>query len=74
MTKYNSKFFEWLNSTDKLNLWEALLDTIEDFSDLSQNIRANDEISKIKKEYQKFNIREERKKKLNKINEREVSK
>lgn len=47
----DSRFFEWLRSINKLDLWEALLDTVEDFSDIAHNLRAWKEIHIIEEQW-----------------------
>ena len=53
-------YFEWLKSNSKLNLYEALLDTIEDFRDMELNIKAQKEIEQLKERYKLEKMEENR--------------
>ena len=48
---YDINFFEWLRKNNKLDLYEAMLDTIEDFRDMELNLNAQNELGKLKKQY-----------------------
>ena len=48
---YSNDFFEWLRGNDKLNRYEAMLDTIEDFRDIELNLKAQKELEQLKEQY-----------------------
>lgn len=48
---YDVDFFEWLLENNKLDLYEAMLDTIEDFRDMKLNLKAQKEIELLKEQY-----------------------
>ena len=48
---YDNDFFEWLRKKNKLDLYEAMLDTIEDFRDMELNLKAQKEIEQLKEQY-----------------------
>ena len=48
---YDVDFFKWLRENNKLDLYEAMLDTIEDFRDMKLNLKAQKEIELLKEQY-----------------------
>ncbi len=48
---YDINFFKWLHENNKLDRYEAMLDTIEDFRDMELNLKAQKEIKQLKEQY-----------------------
>jgi len=53
---YDTDFFEWLRKNNKLDKYEAMLDTIEDFKDLELNLKASSELDELKQQYKLHKI------------------
>ncbi len=48
---YDTDFFEWLRKNNKLDRYEAMLDTIEDFTNIELNLKPNSELDELKQQY-----------------------
>ena len=48
---YDINFFKWLRENNKLDRYEAMLDTIEDFRDMELNLKAQRGIRQLKEQY-----------------------